>query len=120
MSFETISGTKKYIKANSLEVGQSLEGFVVGKHNSEKFPEIDSLVMKINNEDVVLNPNGSLKYFFKNGNATGYYYRFTRLPDVKTARGLTSSQFKIEIDKSKKLDANEPVAAQAVTEDIKF
>ena len=101
MAFETVQSQKKYIKANSLEVGQAIEGFVVGKFNSEKFPEIDSLVMKINNEDVILNPNGSLKYFFSNGNKPGYYYRFTRMPDTKTKRGLTSAQFKVEVDKSK-------------------
>ena len=118
MAFETVQSQKKYLKANSLEVGQSIEGFVVGKFNSDKFPEIDSLVMKINNEDVVLNPNGTLKWFFQNGNKPGYYYRFTRMPDTKTKRGLTSAQFKIEVDKSKTIEVEVQAGKQAATADV--
>lgn len=103
MAFEQVN-TSKYIKSNSLKVGESIEGYVVGKYNSTQYPEIDSLKMVVNGETIVLNPHGALKYFFKNGNSTGYYYRFTRLEDMKTKKGAMSAQWKIEVDKSKVLD----------------
>jgi hypothetical protein len=119
MAFETV-GTGKFVKSNSLTLGQSIEGFVVGKYNSEKYPEKDEIEMVINGEKVILNTHGGLKYFFSNGNKPGYYYRFTRLEDKKTPKGAMSPQFKIEIDRSKKLEASIDQQAVSGTDELQF
>jgi hypothetical protein len=102
MSFEQVGGYK-FIKSNSLKVGESIEGFVVGKYNSKMYPDKDSIIMSINGESIVVNAHGSLQYFFSNNNKAGYYYRFTRLED-KMIKNKASLQWKIEVDRSKTIE----------------
>lgn len=117
MAFEEVS-KNKYVKSNSVEVGGVIEGYVIGKHNSTAYPDIDSIVMKIGEEKVVLNPHGSLRYFFKNGNKAGFYYRFTRLESIKTPKGALSAQWKIEVDRSQTISVEATPVEQ--TENIPF
>lgn len=106
MAFETV--TLSFKKAKDVPVGGSIEGYVLGQYNGGQFPEIDCLKMKLDNgENIVLSPNGSLKYFFKNGNELGYYYKFTRLEDqpVKNRPSMMSAKWLIQVDRSRKVDA---------------
>ncbi len=113
MAFETVSGIKNYKKSNEIKVGEFIEGYVTGKQNSGLYPEIDQICMQTKKgEQFILSPHGSLKFFFKNNNKPGFYYRFTRLDDTKNKRGQAICQFKIEVDKTDKLAGfSETVAA---------
>lgn len=125
MAFEKTG--QAFLKSKDLKVGQSITGYVVGKHNGGQFPEIDNLIMELkegitaNTKDgdkhfepgqrLILNSAGSLKYFFKNGNGLGYLYRITRMEDRPNKRKQIVSNFMVEVDKTDKVD----VAVQAPT-----
>jgi hypothetical protein len=122
MAFEDVK--KEFRKANETPVGGTIEGYVVGKYNGGLYPEIDSLEMVTEaGEKFTLSPNGSLKYFFKNGNEMGYLYRFTRLEDepVKRNPKLKSAKWLIQVDRSKKIAvvAAAPVAVEAPVAAVK-
>jgi hypothetical protein len=115
MAFETVSGIKNYKKSNEIKLGEFIEGYVTGQQNSGLYPEIDQIVMKTKKgEQFILSPHGSLKFFFKNGNKPGYYYRFTRMEDTKNKRAQPICQFKVEVDKTDMLpEFKTPVAVAA-------
>jgi hypothetical protein len=117
MAFETVSGGK-YLKSNSIAVGESIEGYVTGKYNSVMYPDKDAIVMLINDEKVTVNTHGSLGYFFKNGNPINFYYKFTRLAD-KQIKGKASLQWLIQVDKSRKIETP-AVVNQDSTESLPF
>lgn len=124
MAFESVE--QKFKKANDIKVGESIEGFVIGKHNGGRFPNVDCIRMKVGNENIILTGNGTLKYFFENGNKAGFYYRFTRVEDKKNKLGQVVSQWKIEIDRSRTCEVEAPVVeapktdVAAATEHIPF
>jgi hypothetical protein len=135
MAFEEVSSAGvKYVRATAMKVGESITGHLVGYHNSEKYPEINSLKLQlladINIGDVeavagdliVLNPAGKLKYFKDDGRLVGVAYRLTREDDYESKRGQTVSGWKIEMDPENKIDlgAAEVVADDAVSEEIPF
>lgn len=117
MAFESVD--MKFKKANDIPVGSSVEGYVVGKHNGGKFPLVDCIrIREESGEEYVLSGNGTLKYFFKNGNLPGFYYRFTRQPDQKNEMAQTVSQWKIEVDKTKTCAVSNFVEAATQPTDI--
>jgi hypothetical protein len=109
MAFEVAE--TKFKKANDIPVGGSIEGFVIGQYNGGKFPLVDCIKMRNEEGTFILSGNGTLKYFFKNSNKPGFYYRFTRLPDVVNKMKQTVSQWKIEIDREKTCEAEAPMLA---------
>lgn len=103
MAFELAE--RKFKKANDIPVGSSVEGYVVGKYNGGKFPKVDCLMIKEKDgTEYILSGNGTLKYFFENGNQVGLYYRFTRKADQLNKMKQTVSQWTIEVDRSLKTE----------------
>ncbi len=115
MAFE-VARRQFYNPNKELEVGKSIEGYVVGKHNSDMYPNVDNIVLRTDKGELIVSGAGTLKYFFKNGNKLGYYYRFTRQADKVNQRKQTVSQWLIEIDRTKKVDDFEVVADTSANE----
>lgn len=100
MAFTTVTGGgADFVKATDLKVGESLTGWVTGYHNSAQYPDVNSLKMTLEDgKNIILNPAGNLKYFKDDNRQLGVLYRFTRLEDYKTKRGVMSTKFEIEVD----------------------
>jgi len=114
MAFQEAEGSHKAsIKANQLEVGQYVEGFIIGKEDSDKFqgsfafkfiPKVaNEFLGLVAGEEILLWANGSLRKFYEAGNEDGYLYRITRIAGVmsKTFHKETVS-FSVQVDKDQK------------------
>lgn len=128
MGFEQAPGSfsdGESIKANQLAIGQFIEGYIIGRVDSTKFPgsfafkfsptiENDFLGLKIGKEAIVW-ANGSLRKFYESGNVDGYLYRITRTKGViSKTYGKETVSFAVQVDKTKKYEAAIPV------DEIKF
>lgn len=106
MSFEEVK-TNNFVKSNSIPVGEHLMGYALAKAPGGPLTPDKENIHMLSEDKVkkfVLTCHGNLNYFWENGNEPGYLYRFTRLSDKKNKMGKMMAQFKIEVDKSSKVD----------------
>lgn len=114
MAFENVQ--RDFKKSKDIPVGESISAFVVGFYASKAYP--DNVCLECVAEDgskYTLSTHGNLRYFKQNGNEPGFFYRITRLSDKQNKKGTMSCQFKVEVDRAKKM----PVQAEPL-EEINF
>lgn len=110
MAFQPIrapSATKESVKLSALEVGQSVEGYIIsGPRESVNFPGSYSvMVQDEDGERFYMNLAGSAKYDFLDGRVrVGLLTRITRLNDRKMKNGRSMSNFEILQDPEKTID----------------
>lgn len=99
MAFKDVNEKTVGVKTSEMEVGSTLEGYVVG------FPEGQyglNIRMQVGDETKTIFPSGSLKWVVKDRKLKlGSMTRITRLQDekIKGQKGMiTATKFKVEQD----------------------
>jgi hypothetical protein len=103
MGFESVTDGKTFKPNKELEVGESITGYVLGfregKHGQ-------NLLMQIDGEPVTVFSAGNIRYAIRDGKiAVGALTRITRKEDEKV-KGMNSSKFSIEQDRSDTVDTS--------------
>lgn len=111
MALKEVTGkgsNRAFLKLTELEVGESVNGFLLAVTKSTSLDNAYSLVMQINDEEVTVNTAGNVKYRAQDGDlAIGQYTEITRKPDTKNSKGKKQTDYAVLQDDENTIEVPE-------------
>lgn len=149
MAYETLTKQRPFVKAKNLKKGDKVEGYVLGKWTSEKYPDHVNMIVSVVNDgqfmvdqkdgdafvqvpvavkagqEIILQGGGNLKYFFANNNPVGAKYCFTYEGKIIKKKGRAAGKeahyFTVQVDREDHFKGELPATeAETQSADIAF